>query len=321
MASNQESGTAALRDSISAQEPQVLRTHKSAARFFWGVLAFATTMSISGNVAHALLHAQGDSQLMLGVAATVALIPPSVLLLATHSVSLLVRTRSSGAVYWSAVAITVVLAAFAFRLSFDALKELAISTGVRDGIAWLWPLSVDLTIAQATVALLSLSRPTGGRLPERYSAPDTGAVTTAAETKAAPAAAPKNTVARAASPARSPAPVAADPYRAARSNVQDISSFHRHDSHVDIHVDPSPPAPAAAIGEVASAGWDDVAETLIRERVTVKSGPEVVEVLRLWDEKVPTTTIATRTGVHRDTVSNIIKAADELLSDARRIRA
>lgn len=317
MASNQENGTAAVRDSFSAQEPPVSRTHKSAARFFWGVLAFATTMSISGNVAHALLHAQGGSQLMLGVAATVALIPPAVLLLATHSVSLLVRTRSSGAVYWSAVAITVVLAAFAFRLSFDALKELAISAGVRDGIAWLWPLSVDLTIAQATVALLSLSRPAGGLLPERYSTQETEGATAAAEVKTAPTAAPKNTVARAANPARSPAPVAADSYRAVRSNVQDISSFHRHDSHVDIHVDP----PAVALGELARPGWDDVAETLIRERVTVKSPAEVVEVLSLWDDKVPTTTIAARTGVHRDTVNNIIKAADVLLSGASRLRA
>lgn len=316
MARNQEIGTDAHSDSTTAILSTASPTHKSAARFFWGVLAFATTMSIGGNVTHALLHAQGGSRLLLGVAATVALIPPAVLLLATHSVSLLVRTRSSGAVYWAAVAITVVLAAFAFRLSFDALKELAVSAGVREGIAWLWPLSVDLTIAQATVALLSLSRPHTGRLGRQdalQSAPVTADATPEAKSSAPVR---KSQPVRVSNTHRAPEPAAAEARRVERSNVQDITSFHRHDAHVGIQIDPTP-----AAQEPAGAGWDEVAETLIREKVTVKSVEEVGEVLRLWDQKVPTTTIATRTGVHRDTVNNIIKAAEGLLSSASRLRA
>lgn len=68
-------------------------------------------------------------------------------------------------------------------------------------------------------------------------------------------------------------------------------------------------------------GWVDVAETLVREKVTVKSVEQTADVLRLWDQRVPVTTIATRTGVHRDTVTNITKAAEALMSTADRMRA
>lgn len=44
----------------------------------------------------------------------------------------------------------------AFVLSFDALRDLAIRSGIRAELAWLWPLAVDVTIAQATIALLAL---------------------------------------------------------------------------------------------------------------------------------------------------------------------
>lgn len=319
MARDQEIGTAQTRESIAVPAIEPSPTHQHAARFFWGVLAFGTVTSISGNVAHAILHAQGESRLMLCVAAAVALIPPAVLLLATHSVSLLVRTRSSGWVYWVAVAITVALAAFAFRLSFDALKELAIGTGVRDGIAWLWPLSVDLTIAQATVALLSLSRPRAERQPLKNTSQTTPA---AAETAVVEPRLPeKSAVSRAGNPPRTPAAAPREPQRLERSNVQDITSFHRHEAHDELRVSLTEPAAPAAPGEAAGAGWEELAKTLIQDKVTVKPVEDVVEVLSLWDEKVPTTTIAARTGVHRDTVHKIIKAAEVLLSGASRLRA
>lgn len=71
----------------------------------------------------------------------------------------------------------------------------------------------------------------------------------------------------------------------------------------------------------SSDGWADVAETLVREKVTVKSVEQTADVLRLWDQRVPVTTIATRTGVHRDTVTNITKAAEALMSTADRMQA
>lgn len=319
MARTQENGTASPRESIAATAIEPSPTHQRASRFFWGVLAFGTVTSISGNVAHAMLHAQGESRLMLGVAAAVALIPPAVLLLATHSVSLLVRTRTSGWVYWVAVAITVALAAFAFRLSFDALKELAIGTGVRDGIAWLWPLSVDLTIAQATVALLALSRPRAERRPLDNTSQPGPIDAEAAVTE--PRLPEKSAVSAANHAPQTTAAAPLQPQRMERSNVQDINRFHRHETQDAMGVNMTPPAAPLASGGGSGHGWEEVAKVLISENVTVKPVEDVVAVLRLWEEKLPNTTIGDRTGVHRDTVKKIIKAAEDLMAGANRLRA
>ena len=50
---------------------------------------------------------------------------------------------------------TVLLAGGAFALSFDALRALAVTAGIRSDLAWIWPLIIDLSIAQATLALLA----------------------------------------------------------------------------------------------------------------------------------------------------------------------
>jgi DNA-directed RNA polymerase specialized sigma24 family protein len=125
-------------------------------RFFWVVLIGASAASVSGNAVHAILHATAAP---LAVAAVVATAPPLVLLASTEGVSLLLRTRQRGsAPHWCALAMTVLLAACAFVLSFDALRDLAVRSGIGPPLAWLWPIAVDVSIAQATVALLSLSR-------------------------------------------------------------------------------------------------------------------------------------------------------------------
>jgi len=130
--------------------------HRHAVRFFWTVLIAATAASLAGNAVHATLHATSAP---LGVAALVATAPPLVLLASTEGVSLLLRTRRRGtATHWCALAMTVLLAMCAFVLSFDALRDLAIRSGIPAQLAWLWPIAVDVTIAQSTVALLSLSR-------------------------------------------------------------------------------------------------------------------------------------------------------------------
>jgi hypothetical protein len=146
----------------SAAVPRHCPTHdsalageKRAVRFFWAVLMLATGASVAGNVTHAVLNATADAVV---VAAAAALVPPTVLLGATHSVALLVRTRAgSGFTYWCALSMTLALAACAFVLSFEALRELAITVGIDTRLAWLWPLVIDLSIAQATMALLALT--------------------------------------------------------------------------------------------------------------------------------------------------------------------
>ncbi len=265
------------------------RTEESAAgRFFWTVLILATLASIGGNVTHAVLKA--NSGPLVAVAAAVAMVPPIVLLAATHSVGLLVRTRSTGPIYWAALAMTVGLAGCAFALSFDSLWELAVNAGVRRGIAWLWPLSIDVSIAQATLALLSLTRRRAAQL--------------------APAA-----VDVTATPTR-PSPVSAIPTAGRDGGHQEqIAVLNGHRRRTE-----TPVLAVRPINIETATDWSDVADTLVRDGVTTKSITEVIEALQLWELGTPPNTIARRLGLHRDTVTKITTAAADLLSAAK-IRA
>ncbi|WP_162449709.1 DUF2637 domain-containing protein [Phytoactinopolyspora mesophila] len=57
----------------------------------------------------------------------------------------------------------VVLGVAAFSLSFDALRDLAVASGIEERLAWIWPLVVDGFICVATVAAVLL-RPRGWRI-------------------------------------------------------------------------------------------------------------------------------------------------------------
>ncbi|MCV7256811.1 DUF2637 domain-containing protein [Mycobacterium hackensackense] len=132
------------------------RDTRRAKRLFWTVLSVATLASVSGNVAHALLNAAPGAAT---VSAAAAAVPPVILLAAIHGLGTLARARQgSGAAYWAAMVMTVLLACGAFALSFDALRALAVTAGIRSGLAWIWPLIIDLSIAQSTLAILALTR-------------------------------------------------------------------------------------------------------------------------------------------------------------------
>jgi hypothetical protein len=115
------------RPPITQIDIEMARQRQGAARVFWLWLIVATAMSVIGNVADALLHAQAGT---VALAAGAALVPPLVLLAATHSVAVLVRTRAGGLTYWCALTMTVALASCAFVLSFDALRSLAVTLGL-----------------------------------------------------------------------------------------------------------------------------------------------------------------------------------------------
>ncbi|WP_280465737.1 DUF2637 domain-containing protein [Nocardia brasiliensis] len=92
------------------------------------------------------------------IAATVAVVPPLALLAAVHGVSILVSTRAhTRTIHGAATAMTMLIAAGAFWLSFNALRSLALLAGVPAGEAWLWPLIVEGSMAQSTIALLALA--------------------------------------------------------------------------------------------------------------------------------------------------------------------
>src|SRR4030095_12581257 len=52
----------------------------------------------------------------------------------------------------------IVLAAAAFTLSYDALHQLALDSGVRPAVAWLWPVVIDGTIVVALLTVLAAKR-------------------------------------------------------------------------------------------------------------------------------------------------------------------
>ncbi|MFD5175422.1 DUF2637 domain-containing protein [Nocardia sp. NPDC058379] len=58
---------------------------------------------------------------------------------------------------WSAVVIVVAIGAAAFVLSFAALRDLAVMANTPAPLAWLFPVIVDGTIIQATIAVLALA--------------------------------------------------------------------------------------------------------------------------------------------------------------------
>jgi hypothetical protein len=295
-------------------DPRSADEHRGAARFFWAVLILATTASIAGNITHAILKTGGGP--LVWVAAAVAMVPPIVLLAATHSVGLLVRTRSTGPIYAAAVVVTVGLSGCAFALSFDALWELAIRAGVRRGIAWLWPLSVDMSIAQATIALLSLNRrrtthpaaAAPGTTENRTTEPRTTENNAAAPAPAAAAAAVSRATAAHPDPQTTIPPAIA-----ARVSAEVPSIANRRRENPGVR-------PLAAAPVSSATDWSDVAAALVRDGVTAKSPDDVAAVLALWEADTAPNTIAKRLGVHRDTVAKITAAAEDLLSAAR-IRA
>lgn len=126
----------------------------SAHVFFWIELCVAAGVSVVGNAAQAVLHTTA----IPAVAAVVAVIPPLALLAAVHGVALLAKAPTvSTAARRAATALTVLIAAGAFWMSFTALRALAVTAGVPPAEAWLWPLIVEGSMTQSTIALLTLA--------------------------------------------------------------------------------------------------------------------------------------------------------------------
>ncbi|WP_433714077.1 DUF2637 domain-containing protein [Nocardia sp. CA-084685] len=144
---------------VPSARPELTTRKPRAHAFFWTVLAAAATVSITGNATQALLH----NTALPAVAAAVAIIPPLALLAAVHGVSVLLRAHAGArGTHLIATAMTVLIATGAFWLSFTALRSLAITAGVPHSEAWLWPLIIEGSMAQSTVALLALAHSTHG---------------------------------------------------------------------------------------------------------------------------------------------------------------
>ncbi|MBP2451891.1 MULTISPECIES: DUF2637 domain-containing protein [Mycobacteriaceae] len=129
--------------------------HTRVRRLLWALLAFATTASLSGNVARTVITHSGAAAVGPIVAAALA---PFALLSLTHLLGLWSHIAARGPTYWCFLVAIIALSATAFRLSFDALRSLAIEYGYTANEAALFPVMIDGIIAVCTLGLVVLTR-------------------------------------------------------------------------------------------------------------------------------------------------------------------
>ncbi|MEE6139856.1 DUF2637 domain-containing protein [Mycobacterium sp. 050128] len=129
-----------------------LRNHSRALRFFWSVLIGATTVSLIGNVAHAVLPYISRLVIQIGAAT----VPPIALLAAVHGIALAVRAGASGMAYRCALGAVAAIGIGAFALSFLALRDLMLAIGYSAATAWIFPAIIDTTVAVSTLMLVAL---------------------------------------------------------------------------------------------------------------------------------------------------------------------
>jgi hypothetical protein len=128
------------------------RSHRRAVRFFWGFLIGATTVSLVGNITHAVLPYIPHVAIQIGAAA----VPPIALLAAVHGIALAVRAGASGRVYSWAVAAVAAIGVGAFSVSFLALRDLMRVIGYSSASAWIFPAIIDTAVAVSTMMLVAL---------------------------------------------------------------------------------------------------------------------------------------------------------------------
>ncbi|PQM53749.1 hypothetical protein C5U48_02785 [Mycolicibacter virginiensis] len=123
-------------------------------RRYWGwTLTAAVTVSVAGNVGHALLTA---TPALRGYAAIAAALPPLALLTVTEGLARSVGQGVRRWAYWVGMIGAAAIAMLAFVLSFAALRDLAIALGQPAAVAAGWPLLADATIAVSSIMLLAV---------------------------------------------------------------------------------------------------------------------------------------------------------------------
>jgi hypothetical protein len=136
------------------------KNHRRAVRFFWCLLIGATTVSLVGNIAHAVLPYLPHVVIQIGAAA----VPPIALLAAVHGIALAVRAGASGRVYCWAVTAVAAIGVGAFAVSFLALRDLMRAIGYSNATACIFPAIIDTAVAVSTLMLVALgdkpARPT-----------------------------------------------------------------------------------------------------------------------------------------------------------------
>jgi Protein of unknown function (DUF2637) len=256
------------------------RHHARAVRFFWGFLIGATLVSLIGNIVHAIWHLIPFVVIQIGTAA----VPPLFLLAVVHGIALSVRAGASGTVYRWAVTATAVIGVGAFVMSFRALRDLVIHTGIPPAWAWLFPAIIDTAIGVSTMMLVAL-----GDKPARR--------TSRAITQTAPAQRAAQTPIQSAKPeVKLSAPTAARAHTVQAERVQTSVSAQPH--------------PARPVQDSAQADAD-LASELITSRVTTQPLETVIAVLAARRDGASINAAAKASGINYRTAQRIVEAAAE----------
>jgi Protein of unknown function (DUF2637) len=199
--------------------------------------------------------------------------------------------------------VTIGVAACAFVISFDALRDLAEMLGWPGEIAKLVPLAIDLSITNSTLALLSLTPPRAGsgasaRADAPQRARDGGPDVSATPDTRNGAPVQPGRVTQPDSAVHGMAAIAAGPAPSIRPAERSLAAV--------------PDAPAAPADPAALVRWRLTADELVRSGVTSKDPQIVAAVLAEHAAGTPPTTIGRRLDVHHTTVGRILAGAQGL---------
>ena len=129
-------------------------TMKHDRRFLWLWLTVATSLSVAGNVGHAWLVSSEADPAKFWMALGWAAAPPALLMLSVHGLPTLARmmeqTKSDrllSIVVWG-------VTSGAFIWSSVGIFEFTVAMGVPTALAWVAPLTIDLSVFGATRGLV-----------------------------------------------------------------------------------------------------------------------------------------------------------------------
>lgn len=132
------------------------RTTSADEWFLRGWLLFAASVSIAANIGHALFMAPEGLTVWAAIA---SVFPPVFVVGSTHVAVILAKKRRFGVQFFLVLLQTILLAACAFRLSYHSISDLAIMLGTPAGLAGLWPIALDISMVNSTLALFMVTRP------------------------------------------------------------------------------------------------------------------------------------------------------------------
>lgn len=239
-------------------------------------------MSLAGNVAHAVLTASPSTRWL---AASVAAVPPTVLLASVHGIAVLAKTSASGRVYRAAVVATTALALGAFLLSFVALRDLAVLAHIPRPLAFVLPLVIDLAIGVATLALVAVGDKPTRRVTPRTAQPQLS-------NRPAPTTAPRQ--------APSSAPSTAPP--APRTVSPDAPSTTRAAPSAAPQGSVDAPSPAPEVLRLA--------EKIVESRAVRQPARVVARILEMSESESRKNIVAERLGVHHSVITRVLDEAE-----------